>query len=237
MSTRFDLVVAFIGSAACNPVLTKLLETHWDPRFFFATWDESLIDRLLRQQEHLKKQGITRNVLIIVDDVIVTSKADDQLANMGMRGRHFNISLIMCAVSYTSMPKRLRRSLDVLLVFSCPMQGDMQILTWEFCQRQQMARFALNNLQEHQCLVLETLQKRQELFVWRAEHVTLEFLDRTASPDPTSPKTGPDAGTGAESPGAPRPEETSAGPARSGSTADAGAATCPPAAGTRPPGP
>ena len=145
---RFDLVIAFVGSAACNPVLTKLLEQHWDPRFFFATWDEAVVRRLLQQQEHLKRQGITRNVLLVVDDVIITSQAENQLSNMGMRGRHFNISIVMCAVSYTSLPKRLRRSLDVLLVFSLPMQGDLKILTWEFCQRSEMARFALRNLKE-----------------------------------------------------------------------------------------
>ena len=75
----------------------------------------------------------------------------------------------MCAVSYTSLPKRSRRSLDTLLVFSCPMKGDMQILTWEYCQNQSMARFAMNSLKDYQCLVLETLEKRQSLFVWRAD--------------------------------------------------------------------
>ena len=35
---------------------------------------------------------------------------------MAMRGRHFRISLAMCAVSYTTLPKRARRSLDTLLV-------------------------------------------------------------------------------------------------------------------------
>ena len=217
MSSRFDLVVAFIGSAACSPVLAKLMEMHWDPRFFFSAWDDGLIDRLLMQQEHLKKQGVTRNILLIVDDVVVTSKAEEQLANMGMRGRHFSISLAMCAVSYTSLPKRLRRSLDVLLVFSLPMTGDLKILTWEFCQQQEMARFALRNLEEHQALVLETLNKRQELFVWRANHVTVESLEqtqgtqeagRTESPPPASPRSELDDDCAEEDPEPPRPAET-----------------------------
>ena len=213
MSSRFDLVVAFIGSAACSPVLAKLMEMHWDPRFFFSTWDDELISRLLAQQEHLKKNGVTRNVLLIVDDVVVTSKAEEQLANMGMRGRHFSISLAMCAVSYTSLPKRLRRSLDVLLVFSLPMTGDLKILTWEFCQQQEMAQFALRNLEEHQALVLETLNKRQELFVWRADHVTVESLERgqapqTESPPPGSPKSEPDGDCDGADPEQSRPSET-----------------------------
>ena len=80
----------------------------------------------------------------------------------------------MCAVSYTTLPKRARRSLDTLLVFSCPMKGDMQLLTWEYCQNQAAARFALNSLKDYQCLVLETLEKSQNLFVWRADLLALE---------------------------------------------------------------
>ena len=123
---------------------------NWDPRFFFSEWDDELIGRLLKQQEELLGSGQQREVLIILDDVILSSKADDQLAHMAMRGRHFRISLMMCAVSYTTLPKRTRRSLDVLLVYSLPMQGDFKVLTYEYCQgSSSMARFALNQLREH----------------------------------------------------------------------------------------
>ena len=125
MKSEFDLVICFIGSAACNPCLEYLL----NDRFFFSEWDENLIDKLLRQQEELLAAGKTREVLLLVDDVILNSKADHQLAHMGMRGRHFRISLMMCAVSYTSLPKRMRRSLDVLMVYSV-----LQVLTYEYCQ-------------------------------------------------------------------------------------------------------
>ena len=53
MSGKFDLVLCMVGSAACNPVLESLLSTYWDPRFFFSTWDQDMIDRLLQQQEEL----------------------------------------------------------------------------------------------------------------------------------------------------------------------------------------
>ena len=146
---------------ACNPVLEHLLKENWDPRFFFSEWDDELIGRLLKQQEELLGSGQQREVLIILDDVILSSKADDQLAHMAMRGRHFRISLMMCAVSYTTLPKRTRRSLDVLLVYSLPMQGDFKVLTYEYCQgSSSMARFALNQLREHECLVLETRNSR-----------------------------------------------------------------------------
>ncbi len=155
MANEFDLVICFIGSAACNPFLEHLLSTYWDPRFFFSEWDDKLIQKLLVQQENLLKTGgRRREVLILVDDVILTSSADEQLAHMAMRGRHFRISLLMCAVSYTSLPKRMRRSLDVLMVYSCPMRGDMLILTSEYCQGNNgVARFMMNNLDDHQCLV------------------------------------------------------------------------------------
>jgi len=176
MKSEFDLVICFIGSAACNPCLQYLLKENWDSRFFFSEWDDHLIEKLLRQQEELLAAGKTREVLLLVDDVILTSKADSQLAHMGMRGRHFRISLMMCAVSYTSLPKRMRRSLDVLMVYSVPMRGDMQVLTYEYCQgRVNVARCCLQSLKDHECLVLETLQKKQQLFMWKAD--LLEVID------------------------------------------------------------
>ena len=125
----FDLVIAFVGSAACCPVLESMMKRHpkWDSRFFFSEWNQPLVDRLLEQQQDLKKNGVTRNVLILMDDVILSGKSEDQLNHMAMRGRHFGVSLIMCAVSYTTLPKKTRRSLDALIVFSLPMQGDMKI--------------------------------------------------------------------------------------------------------------
>ena len=179
MNDKFDLIIAFIGSASCNPVLKELMAIYWDDRFFFSRWEDNLIEKLLSQQEELKLGGTTRNVLILMDDVVLNSDADEQLAHMAMRGRHFNISLAMCSVSYTSLPKRARRSLDCLLVFSLPMQSDLQVLTWEFTQQAKMARFALARLDDYECLVLETLQKRQKLYVWKADFVHLEDLVRT----------------------------------------------------------
>ena len=177
MRNEFDLVICFIGSAACNPFLEHLLTENWDPRFFFSEWNDELVEKLLRQQEDLMKVGKRREVLILVDDVILTSNADEQLAHMAMRGRHFRVSLMMCAVSYTSLPKRMRRSLDVLLVYSCPMRGDMLVLTSEYCQGNNgVARFMMNNLRDHQCLVLETLTKKQQLYTWKAD--LLELRDQ-----------------------------------------------------------
>ena len=171
MFGTFDLVVCFVGSAACSPTLEAMMERHpkWDTRFFYSHWNQPLIDKLLEQQENLKKEGITRQVLILMDDVILTGKDNDQLAHMCLRGRHFNISVMMAAVSYTSIPKRSRRSLDFLLVFSCPMQGDRKILSWEYAQNSHTADWVMNNLEENQCLVFETSRKVQRLFVWKSQ--------------------------------------------------------------------
>ena len=191
MYDLFELVIAFVGSAACSPVLEAMLERNpkWDPRFFFSKWNQPLIDKLLEQQEKLKKKGIDRHILILVDDVVMGSKDEEQLAHMCLRGRHFNVSVIMCAVSYTTLPKKCRRSLDALLVYSLPMAGDMKVMTWEYATRNSMAEHVLRNLNDHECLVLETLQKQQQLFIWKADLLTLE---RTSSlPGRGKSRTGP----------------------------------------------
>ena len=177
---HFDLVIAFVGSASCNPVLEQqMIENGWDTRFFFSEYKDDLMTKLLQQQQELKKDGRIRRVLVIVDDVILQGKCKDSLANLGIRGRHFFVSIFMCCVSYTTCPKRLRRSLDCLLVFSLPMSGDLQVLTWEFASKVKMARFALDNLQKHQCLVLEKFDSNQKLYVYTAP--LLSIVDRAES--------------------------------------------------------
>ena len=184
MYDTFELVLAFVGSAACSPVLEAMMERHpkWDCRFFFSSWNQPVIDKLLEQQEYLKKKGIDRHVLILMDDVILTSKDEDQLAHMCLRGRHFNISCMMCAVSYTSICKRARRSFDFLLCYSCPMQGDMKILSWEYANNSSSAGFALNGLEENQCVVFETSRKRQKLYNWRAQLLVPDDFRRSTLP-------------------------------------------------------
>ena len=216
MSSRFDLVIAFIGSANCNPVLRFQMEQHWDDRFFFDEWSTELVERLMKQQETHK-----RNVLVLMDDVILSSQAQDQICHLAMRGRHFNISLMMCTVSYTTMPKRMRRSLDALLVFSCPMQGDMKILCWEYANNTSMATFALNNLEEHNCLVLETLERRQKLFLWKANLLELENIE---SPGPVTLRTSDGSECSPEPRNTSRPTENVASSSHTESPEDPGIA-------------
>ena len=124
--------------------------------------------------------GSARSVLVLVDDVVLHSKAQDQISTLAMRGRHFKCSLWCCAVSYVTLPKQVRRSLDVLMIFSMPMKGDLKTLSWEYTDNTRVAEFALKRLQDHQCLVLQTLTKRQKLALWRATRVTVEDIRNTA---------------------------------------------------------
>ena len=48
---------------------------NWDSRFFFPAWNTELVEQLLVQQEGLKKRGVERHVMILMDDVVMDSKA------------------------------------------------------------------------------------------------------------------------------------------------------------------
>ena len=167
MSNRFDLIISFQGTAACSPEMMQLLETRYDPRFVFSEWNQPLMDRLQSQQEDLKLKGIDRQVCVLVDDIVMTGRDEDQLAHLCLRGRHFNISVLAASVSYTCLPKRSRRSLDCLFLYSCPMAGDCQILCQEYANRARMARYCLQNLPEYTCLVMETLERQQRLYHYK----------------------------------------------------------------------
>jgi hypothetical protein len=164
----FDLVISFSGSESCSPELQEVINKHFDPQLVFSKWNQKVIDKLIEQQYELKKQGRSRHVLILMDDIILDSCADFSLANMAMRGRHFDISLMCLSVSYTSIDKRIRRSLDCLLLFSCPMSGDMKILCHEYTRSPSTAQFCLNSLEEHTALVMQTMTRRQRLYQYRA---------------------------------------------------------------------
>ena len=155
---------------------------HWDERMFFPKWNQALIDKLLEQQTELRKRGVERHVLILMDDVVLTGRDTDQLAHLALRGRHFNISVMMAAVSYTSICKRARRCLDFLLVYSCPMSGDRKILAWEYASNSQTADFALGHLEENQCVVFETSRKKQHLYNWRAQLLLPEDFRKSSLP-------------------------------------------------------
>lgn len=177
MSSKFDLVISFTGTSACSPEMKHLMETRWDPRFQFAEWRQGLVGALLLQQEALKERGISRQICVLVDDIILSSKDEDALSHLCLRGRHFNISVLACSVSYTTLPKRCRRALDVLFLFSCPMSGDCKILCAEYANQARMARYLLQQLPEFTCLVMETLTQRQRLYHYRVDRTCSQSVE------------------------------------------------------------
>ena len=157
------------------------METKFDPRFQFSEWRQPLMDCLLKQQERLKKEGHERQIAILVDDIILSSRDEDALAHLCLRGRHFNISVLACAVSYTTLPKRCRRALDALFLFSCPMAGDCEILCREYANRSRMARYLLTQLPPWTCLVMETLERKQRLYHYRVPQTAPRIQELPAS--------------------------------------------------------
>ena len=65
----YDLVIAFTGNKHCCPALFEMMEKKWDSRFFFETWNTTLITRLLEQQIRLMNEGNAREILIVMDDI------------------------------------------------------------------------------------------------------------------------------------------------------------------------
>ena len=191
MKNRFDLCVSFTGSSSCSPEMRQLVESRWDPRFLFPTWNQEFMEALLAQQERLKLKGQTRHVIILVDDIVLTGKDEESLAHLALRGRHFNISLMMCAVSYTTLPKRCRRSLDCLCLFSLPMAGDAKLLCQEYASKTNMALYCLQNLEEHQCLVMETLQRKQRLYFYRVDLTGADQTEGSQAPSESETKDAP----------------------------------------------
>jgi hypothetical protein len=179
---RFDLIISFSGSESCSPELTQLIQERFDERLIFSEWKQDVVDTLIKQQHALKKQGRTRHVLILVDDIILNSQADFSLANLAMRGRHFNVSLMMLSVSYTTIDKRIRRSLDCLFLFSVPMSGDLKVLTSEYTRSPSVAQFCLSQMKEHTALIMETFGTSQKLYQYRAP-CRIEGQNSTPSSD------------------------------------------------------
>ena len=163
---EFDLVISFCGSMSCSDELKTLFDTHFDPRFMFDTFSVAFLTKLREQQEELKREGRKREVLLLFDDVEMDSSQLTALGFFATRGRHFNVSFFYCSVSYTSIPKNFRRSLDCLLLFSIPMSSDRKLLLQEYAQSPHLADFCMKNLEPYQALVLESGHK-QTIFTYK----------------------------------------------------------------------
>ena len=164
LRSKFDLIISFQGSVSCSPHLRQFLINQFDSRFILEKWDNELMQRLWQQQNDRLKAGLQmRHVLVLVDDIAMDYRSKEQFAHLCQRGRHCGISVFICCVSYTVIPKCARRSLDILFLFDLPMSSCKKILLNEFSKNPSAAEFYLSKLPPYTCLVLST-DKDQQLY-------------------------------------------------------------------------
>ena len=166
ISNQYGLIISFMGSPMCNPTLASFV----DPRFLFNQWQRTLMVKLEEQQLELIEEGRPRNVLILVDDIILDSDDQKSLEHLAMRGRHFKVSLMCLSVSWSQFPKNVRRACDFVFLFSLGCKSDRDLLLSEYSQNPSMANFMSSKCyqERHRCLVLSMNQARQEIFFYKA---------------------------------------------------------------------
>jgi hypothetical protein len=152
---EFDLIISFCGSVSCSPELQAFFHTHGMSHMMFDEINIRFLQTLARQQEDLKLKNITRRVLILLDDCEMDVPVQQQLGQFCTRARHFNCSLISSSVSYTSISKNFRRSLDLVIFFKINMYSDKKLLLQEFTTCPKLTQYALEELEEYQCVVQE----------------------------------------------------------------------------------
>ena len=166
----FDLVISFLGTKNCNRDLCNLIATNFDERLNFVEFSPQVLSKLIEQQERLIEMGTPREVLIVFDDVFAANQRHVEiLTQLFIRGRHYRISIINCAVCFTTVQKNCRRCLDVLFLYSSVCKSDNQILSSEYIHRNiSTANYALQNLEPYRALVIET-KRNQRLFEFKFE--------------------------------------------------------------------
>ena len=122
----------------------------------FDGFTVEFLQKLREQQETLKLKGTPRDVLLLFDDCDMTP---EQHTELGTRARHFRVSMFFSSVSYTSIPKSYRRSLDFLLLFSVPMSSDKKLLLQEYSRNPSFASWCINQLEKYE----------QELFIYTVQ--------------------------------------------------------------------
>ena len=171
--TRPDLVICCSGGSQADyvPIISK----NWDSRFLFNRLPgPEFMDALFDQQRVLHEAGQKRNVLIIMDDAPVDKDVRNSITEVGYRGRHYNVSLWILAISFVMCPKGLRRSLDALFIMcGLPLASDRKCLTEDFCGcAPEHALWALDNLQTHECLVCVLTKGKFSMFVHKANYIS-----------------------------------------------------------------
>ena len=169
---RPDLVICCCGGSQADyvPIVTK----HWDSRFLFNRLPPpKFMDALFDQQRVLHEGGMQRNVLIIMDDAPVDKDTRNAITEVGYRGRHYNVSIWILAISFVMCPKGLRRSLDALFIMcGLPLASDRKCLTEDFCGcAPEHAVWALDNLKTHEALVCTLTKGKFNMYVHKANYI------------------------------------------------------------------
>ena len=155
----FKRIILFIGNDYCNPELVELVTKKFDERLIFRSFSEEIIQKIIDQQEILRRHSEFNSLLIVWDDCYTGYgrhlKGMNRLFSMG---RHFLISCITLCVSFTDVCPSARRSLDFVVLYSNITFSDTYFLTRNFLNKSliQPARYALKTNRLYQALVIET---------------------------------------------------------------------------------
>jgi len=155
----FKRIILFIGNEYCNIELCNLIKKRFDKRLIFRNFSEKIMQKILDQQEILRKQSEDNTLLIVWDDCYTgNGRFLKGLNRVFSMGRHFLISCITLCVSFVDVCPSARRSLDMVILYSNINCSDNYFLTKNFLHKSliQKAIYALKTNCLYCALVIET---------------------------------------------------------------------------------
>ena len=163
----FKRIILFLGNEYCNPELVKLVKHKFDERLIFTRFSEELLSTIIKQQKKLRDISEDNTLLIVFDDVYTARGRNGEMMNkIFQSGRHFLISCIVLAVSWSDIAPSCRRSLDFAILYSNITLYDTDFLTKTFLNRNLIpkAKYALKTNSLYTALCIET-SPVQKLFL------------------------------------------------------------------------
>lgn len=119
----FDQIFLICPTETVNQFWTKnnLVKN----QFVFDTYHDEFIGRIIEKATKMKEKGITKRVLIILDDVCSDAKIHHakNLKKVLTRGRHINISLLITAQYANHIPPVARNNADYFMVGQMNKEG------------------------------------------------------------------------------------------------------------------
>lgn len=160
----FKRVILFVGNKYCNPELVELVKKKFDERLIFHKFSETLLMKIIEQQQQLRAISEQNTLLLIFDDCYTARGRHGEAMNkIFQSGRHFLISVFVMCVSWSDIAPSCRRSLDFVIMYSNITLTDTQFLTRCFLNRGliEPARYALktNKLYTGLCIETSPVQK------------------------------------------------------------------------------